>query len=282
MLHKLWLSLSPKISLSFAAAVFVSATAAHAALIVPAGNGLVVNDTDLNVAWTQDANLFRTQAAADPNLVTSIINVTPSVVDGLGTHIMVAADFNSSAGTMNWWGANAWVNYLNSISYAGETDWRLPIISPVNGSTLNPTVSFDGSTDRGFNSAAVNGTASELAHLFYHELGNLGQFNTVGATQSGFGVTNAGPFANLENNGYWSGTEAGAEYTEGATFAWIFATANGAQGAGPKTSQGSLFPYFGWAVSPGQVAPVPVPAAVYLFGSGLIGLVGLARRKFSA
>jgi hypothetical protein len=29
-------------------------------------------------------------------------------------------------------------------------------------------------------------------------------------------------------------------------------------------------------------APVPVPAAVYLFGSGLIGLAGLARRKFSA
>jgi hypothetical protein len=31
-----------------------------------------------------------------------------------------------------------------------------------------------------------------------------------------------------------------------------------------------------------NVAPVPVPAAVYLFGSGLIGLVGLARRKMSA
>lgn len=30
-----------------------------------------------------------------------------------------------------------------------------------------------------------------------------------------------------------------------------------------------------------NAAPVPVPAAVYLFGSGLIGLVGLARRKMS-
>jgi len=31
----------------------------------------------------------------------------------------------------------------------------------------------------------------------------------------------------------------------------------------------------------GTPAPVPIPAAVYLFGSGLIGLVGLARRKMS-
>jgi hypothetical protein len=37
-----------------------------------------------------------------------------------------------------------------------------------------------------------------------------------------------------------------------------------------------------WAVAPGNVAPVPIPAAAYLFGSGLIGLAGLARRKFSA
>ena len=37
-----------------------------------------------------------------------------------------------------------------------------------------------------------------------------------------------------------------------------------------------------WGVSaaaPVAVAPVPVPAAVWLFGSGLLGLVGLARRK---
>jgi hypothetical protein len=31
----------------------------------------------------------------------------------------------------------------------------------------------------------------------------------------------------------------------------------------------------------GQVAPIPVPAAVYLFGTGLIGLVGLARRSMN-
>jgi len=28
-----------------------------------------------------------------------------------------------------------------------------------------------------------------------------------------------------------------------------------------------------------EIAPVPVPAAVWLFGSGLLGLIGVARRK---
>jgi hypothetical protein len=32
----------------------------------------------------------------------------------------------------------------------------------------------------------------------------------------------------------------------------------------------------------GSVAPVPVPGAVYLFGAGVVGLVGLARRKRKA
>jgi len=31
-----------------------------------------------------------------------------------------------------------------------------------------------------------------------------------------------------------------------------------------------------------SVAPVPVPAAMWLFGSGLLGLVGIARRKKAA
>jgi hypothetical protein len=38
--------------------------------------------------------------------------------------------------------------------------------------------------------------------------------------------------------------------------------------------------YISMAVN-GEVSPVPVPAAVYLFGTGLIGLVGLARRRMN-
>ena len=34
-----------------------------------------------------------------------------------------------------------------------------------------------------------------------------------------------------------------------------------------------------WAVTPGNVAAVPVPAAIWLFGSAMVGLVGFGRRK---
>jgi hypothetical protein len=33
------------------------------------------------------------------------------------------------------------------------------------------------------------------------------------------------------------------------------------------------------AFSSGSVSPVPIPASVWLFGSGLLGLIGIARRK---
>ena len=36
---------------------------------------------------------------------------------------------------------------------------------------------------------------------------------------------------------------------------------------------------YAWAVQSGDISAVPIPAAIWLFSSGLIGLIGLARRK---
>lgn len=40
--------------------------------------------------------------------------------------------------------------------------------------------------------------------------------------------------------------------------------------------------YFAWAVRDGDVAVVPIPGAIWLFGTGLMGLAGTARRKMTA
>ena len=49
--------------------------------------------------------------------------------------------------------------------------------------------------------------------------------------------------------------------------------------SGFLTAGGQSYQLTMWGSTP---AAVPVPAAIYLFGSGLIGLVGLARRKMKA
>ncbi|MDB4517022.1 VPLPA-CTERM sorting domain-containing protein [Crocinitomicaceae bacterium] len=50
-----------------------------------------------------------------------------------------------------------------------------------------------------------------------------------------------------------------------------------------QISPGTVYPYQDWKLTintSGEVAPpVPLPAAVWLFGSGLLGLIGIARRK---
>jgi hypothetical protein len=156
------------------------ATSAQAALSVPAGNSLVVNSSGMNLAWTRDANLFLTQANSYSGgaaaFVTTVINASSGTISDLpnsldtpansGSYNLSVSDFDTGTGIMNFWGAKAWVNYLNSISYSGQTDWRLPNVTPVNGSSFNHSVSFNGTTDRGFNVNILNPTASELAYLF--------------------------------------------------------------------------------------------------------------------
>jgi hypothetical protein len=50
--------------------------------------------------------------------------------------------------------------------------------------------------------------------------------------------------------------------------------------AGDQGFHNKSIEYYAWAVRSGDVvSAVPVPATVWLFGSGLIGLLGIARRK---
>ena len=48
-------------------------------------------------------------------------------------------------------------------------------------------------------------TNSELAYMYYNNLGNLGYYNTQGDRQAGWGPVNTGPFINLQDARYFSG-----------------------------------------------------------------------------
>ena len=152
-------------------------------------------------------------------------------------------------GRMTWLEANAWITYLNTFDfdsdgtpgYANHSDWRLPKTLPVNGTSYDYNNSYDGSTDQGYNITSPN---SELAYMFYVELGYLGIYDTSGnGPQAGYGLTtNTGPFTNLQQM-FWSGTE----FPIDSNFAWVFAYNDGHQLLFSKDYDG----LFAWAVRDG-------------------------------
>ncbi len=166
-------------------------------------------------------------------------------------------------GTMNWAKANEWIAAMNSAAYLGISDWRLPTVTDTGTSGCN--FAYTG-TDCGYN---VDLSTGEMAHMFYSTLGNLAYYNTSGSgSQPGWGLTNTGPFSNLKPNYYWSGTT----YAPNPSLAWVFLFGSGYQDGYDKSGS-----YYAWAVRPGD-ALVPVPAAVWLFGSAL-GVMGVLRRR---
>ena len=226
-------------------------TGASQAALIDRGNGLLY-DNVLNVTWLQDANYAHTSG-------------------------YTGAD---STGAMDWTTATTWAANLN---YNGLTGWRLASNSPVNGSSFDFTYAVDGTTDRGQN---ITSTHSELSYMYYVNLGLKGYNDTAGNIQSDYGIfgngttngvddsnwrqNNVGLVRNLQSYVYWSGSE----YPTVPGFALILQYLNGYQAFIIKDAQLSA-----WAVRPGDVAPVPVPGAVWLFGSGLVGLLSFHRKK---
>lgn len=229
-----------------AAAVLLGlmASSAHAALQARDldGNGVsdAYYDTELDITWLADWNYANTS--------------------GYST---------AYGGRMTWIEAMAWAAGL---TFGGYTDWRLPTIVD----TGAPGCDFAyTNTDCGYNVQTKDGGTvySEMAHLWYETLGNLAYYDTSGSSpQSGWGLTNTGPFVNMKSDDYWSGT---AYAPSPSSYAWLFDTLYGYQ---------YYWGQSGWlyavAVRPGDVfagaVPEPHMFIPALFG---VGVIGLARRR---
>lgn len=231
----------------------LSSGAAQAALH-DRGGGLLYDDV-LDVTWLADANFAKTSGY-------------------------------DSDGLMNWqqamdWAAN--LSYYDSVRGVTYDDWRLPMVR--DGGLANDIWSSSG-TDRGWNVRTVgeDGTVySELAHMYYNNLGFKGYYSPSGAYQSDFGIfgdgTKGGERSGLGPNGaiqqlqsivYWSGT---AYSPFPGDSAWVFYTLDGFQQGYGQSSE-----LYAWALRPGDVAAVPEPVPAALFGVGLAGVM-LARRR---
>lgn len=149
------------------------------------------------------------------------------------------------------WAADASINgfgglesqaaLISELTIGGINNWRLPT-ADING---------DGIVESCF--ASVDGCLdNELAFLSVLE---------------GINSDNPGPFANVLARFYWSSTV--REDSDYPASPWFFGAPSGAL----VVTFGPEFEFGGWAVHNGDVAVVPIPAAIWLFGSAIAALI---------
>lgn len=194
------------------------------------------------------------------------------------------ANANASGTAMLWHDATSWTAGLN---VNGVTGWRLPVVIPVNGSTIDTTFSNNATTDLGFAPTTTDGTdggwrdsagqpLSEFGHLYYVTLGNLGYCTPNDASpdscviQPGAGLSNTGPFSNIRLSSYWTGA-----FITNSALNFFFDDSDAGLQLESLLSSGNYV----WAVHDGDVSEIPTPGAIWLFSSGLLCLAKVSRRK---
>ncbi len=160
-----------------------------------------------------------------------------------------------------------WLDYRNNVTnWPNQIAWALGLGSAITSYNIDPgyTITWDDDNWRlpatvdEVGGSGFGKTNSEMGHLYHTELGK---------------DINSGDFQQLVGSTYWYWS--GTEYSSSSANAWQFRFNDGYTSTNHK-NRGTAY---GLAVRSGDVSAVPVPAAVWLFGSGLVGLIGVSRRK---
>ena len=158
----------------------------------------------------------------------------------------------TSSGPLTVFDSDQSLTWTKDANLNGQMDWATAVAWANN-------LDYAGYTDW------VLPTIDQLATQFSTNLGEASGQSIAASHNDSYNL-----FTNLQSYRYWSGSE----YAPLPYYAWLFDTYGGGQG--PNGNKGDQL--YAWAVRPGDVAAVPVPGAFWLFGSAMVGLMGLKRR----
>ena len=251
----------------------------HAALL-PRLGGEAFYDTDLGVTWLANANLAAFEKFGLPDYPGG----NPS--DGRLTGIR-------SQGFMNWYTAMEYVDRMRTSGYLGVHNWRLP-------RSVQPDPScteIDGSPQtynlaRG--SLGYGCYASELGHLFREILDSgMDLIYDTSSSPDPDDPDYQSPYAGfkwMRKDLYWTETPT----LDDDNFAFQYYPVTGTMNVGSETYYYEGRQAFGVKLLGGGyvlpvmdgdindvlgISTVPLPAAAWLFGSGLLGLVAATRKR---
>ena len=181
----------------------------------------------------------------------ALTTIGTAQIDGTGPDYNLIWDDDNNGNSLVWLDYTTTYDSWFGIDWIYQRDWAAGLRLTYN---LNPAYTVTSWNDGSWRLPTASGGSgydkinSEMGHLYYLE--------------------NTQDFANLEETWYWSGT------AENHYNAWIFDMDSGYQ---MSDSKAGGYPVL--AVRSEEVSVVPVPGALWLLGSGLIGLLGIARMR---
>jgi hypothetical protein len=225
-------------SAAFTLALCLATAAAQGALLGRAA--LTPGGTDYQAYYDSVLNITW---LADANLAAT----NQFGVEGVEC-IAVPTDCVVPPGAMDWYTAQNWIVAMNTTNYLGVTNWRLP------------------SADVNANNVVQDCNFAPASFCRDNEMSYQYRWN-------GVQVPTTSPFTNVANYvgfGYYG---SGTEYAADPSRRWILNFGVYINDRNPKSAATYV-----WPVSPGDLLAIPIPPAVWLFGSAL-GVMGWMRRK---